>query len=891
MVERQSGYKLKYFHTDSGKEYTGKTVKNTFTTFLHDTGIVHDSTPAYSSSSNGAAERLNRTLLDMARPTIIKAKLPTPFWAEAVHTANKIRNRLPSKSSSKSPHEHWFGKKPGLNHLRRFGCVAFHRIPTKVITEGAKIDPRSVKCCLLGYIGNHIYRLWNPERQKLIISRDVIFHEDEFLPLSAFDTINNPQDPFTTPFDKETTPLEDDIRDDEFPDLNGFANPKRPIPTPPPIPTSPSTPASNPFSILTDDSDSDDESDDTMTPVAPAAPAAPLTPTPAPPASPIIHSAPPPTPQLPPPPPASRATHKRPTPPAPTRTNQRDRKLTKRKQEADAGARFTSTSPSTTSHTPSFDPPNEPANLDEALSSPEAHHWQAANNREMNSHLKNKTFTIVPRPTDHNVISTKFVYKLKFPETEEPIYKARFVARGFSQIPGEDYTDTFAPVPKTTTIRFLFSQAAANKLHAHHFDIETAFLIPDIDTVVYAEQPAGYIDPNYPAKDYVLLINKGINGLKQSGYLWSTNIKTKLTSNRYKQSDADEAVFIKHDGENITIIAVYVDNFLVLSNTIQRIDDLQAQLYESYTVKNLGPVKRFLGLDIYRPDPTGPIHLSQSTYARKVLHRFGMQNCNPAKAPFHDTSQLHKRIPDNEDPNEEPTDEKLYREIVGSIGYLSSYTRSDLAFPHSKLSQYLSDPSVTHMQAAKHALRYLKGNLDLCPYFAPSETESDLPLGYSDASHAADPDDRKSHSGYLFFFNGGSISHSSGKQQIVSLSSMESEYIGTTNAAQEAVFLRKLYSSITGKPVDIPIKILTDSEAALKHVKNNVNHPRTKHIDTRYHYIRGVYAAGLVELEHVPAAQQAADILTKPLGITKHLDAIKLLQLTIFPFEAAFGQI
>jgi len=363
MVERQSGYKLKFFHTDGGKEYTGKTVKNTFTTFLHDTGIVHDSTPAYSSASNGAAERLNRTLLDMARPSIIKAKLPTPFWAEAVTTANKIRNRLPSKSSSKSPHEHWFGKKPGLNHRRRFGCIAFHRIPTKVITEGEKIDPRSVKCCLLGYISNHIYRLWNPERQKLIISRNVIFHEDEFLPLSAFNKITNPEEQLTTPFDNEI--LEDDILDDEVPNLDDFTKPKRPISTPPPISTSPSTPTSNPFSILTDNSDSNDESDikfdgdhsddnpKSTTPMTPVAPAAPPTPTPAPSASPIIHSVPPPTPQLPPPPPASRATHKRPTPPAPTRTNQRDRKPTKRKQEADAGARFMTTN----SHTPSFDPP------------------------------------------------------------------------------------------------------------------------------------------------------------------------------------------------------------------------------------------------------------------------------------------------------------------------------------------------------------------------------------------------------------------------------------------------------------------------------------------------------------------------------------------------------
>jgi hypothetical protein len=259
--------------------------------------------------------------------------------------------------------------------------------------------------------------------------------------------------------------------------------------------------------------------------------------------------------------------------------------------------------------------------------------------------------------------------------------------------------------------------------------------------------------------------------------------------------------------------------------------------------------------------------------------RFGMQDCNPAKAPFSDTTQLHKRRDD-----EEPADETLYREIVGSLGYLPTYTRPDLSFAVSKLSQYLSDPSGLHMQAAKHVLRYLNGSLDLGILSDPEYGHSQTPLGYTDASHAADPDDRKSHSGNIFFHIGGSISHSSGKQRITALSSMESEYIETMNAAQEAIFLRKLYASINAA-IQGPMKLLTDSEAARNHVRNNVQHSRTKHIDTRFHYIREVHNAGLVDLEHVPAADQVADVLTKPLGITKHVEAIKQLRLAQFPFD------
>ena len=137
----------------------------------------------------------------MARPMIIKSKLPSPFWAEAINTANKIRNCLPTKSlpNKMSPHEAWFGNKPSINHLRQFGCIAYHRLPDEVITPGQKINPRSIKCCLVGYIGNQIYRLWTPVQQKIIVSRNMIFKENEFFHLSVFDNIPISQHTFQTP--------------------------------------------------------------------------------------------------------------------------------------------------------------------------------------------------------------------------------------------------------------------------------------------------------------------------------------------------------------------------------------------------------------------------------------------------------------------------------------------------------------------------------------------------------------------------------------------------------------------------------------------------------------------------------------------------------------------
>jgi len=264
---------------------------------------------------------------------------------------------------------------------------------------------------------------------------------------------------------------------------------------------------------------------------------------------------------------------------------------------------------------------------------------------------------------------------------------------------------------------------------------------------------------------------------------------------------------------------------------------------------------------------------------RKILHRFGMQNRNPAKTPFPDTTQLHKRRDD-----ENKAYETLYREIISSIGYLPTYTRPDLAFAVSKLSRYLSDPSVLHMQAAKHVLRYIKGTLDYGLYFGPS---NEIHLsGFCDSSHAADPDNPKSHAGGHIFYlgpDGSGIVWGSGKESVVAISSMESEYMQYSEAAKEAIFLHKLAASISLK-LSLPTTIYTDSESALKHVKNNVKHARTKHIDTRFHYVREVYTSGQIDLQHVPSSEQAADIFTKPFGPVKHAEAVKLLKLTIFPF-------
>jgi len=342
----------------------------------------------------------------------------------------------------------------------------------------------------------------------------------------------------------------------------------------------------------------------------------------------------------------------------------------------------------------------------------------------------------------------------------------------------------------------------------------------------------------------------------------------------FEKSDADECVFILDTSGQYIIVAVYVDDFLVCSPSPNGIKWLHDELNKEWETRDLGPVKRFLGIDVHRPNPTGPIFINQGVYIREILQEFGMENCNPTKVPLNPSIKLHKRRED-----EPAANETLYRRLVGKYMHLP-YTRPDLAFTVSKLSQFNSNPSEEHMRAAKNTLRYLKATIDLGIEYSDTDTSQDiLPIGYCDASFDSDPDDSKSTSGQVFMLANGAISHRSNKQDCVAMSTMESEYMAMSEAAKEAKFLINLLESLHLLKRDEPITLKTDSESAHNHIKNNVNHARTKHIQRRHHFIREAYQNGEIDIDRIPACEQAADVLTKPLTYEKHENALKLLNM------------
>jgi transposase InsO family protein len=226
LVQNQSGTRIQYLRTDQGSEYTGETLK-TVTTFLEDNGITHETTSAHSSASNGIAERMNRTLMNMVRPMLLKSKLPSPFWAEALNTAVKIRNRLPTSSLPNhiSPHEAWFGDVPSIKHFRQFGCLAY----VTVHKPKYKVDTRAIQGCLLGYKGTSQYRVYLPDTQKVVTSKHVTFMENQFLDPIIFSDIPYADRPLLVPEKYTSMELYDDSDDEDEEDIPESA-PLPPVP-------------------------------------------------------------------------------------------------------------------------------------------------------------------------------------------------------------------------------------------------------------------------------------------------------------------------------------------------------------------------------------------------------------------------------------------------------------------------------------------------------------------------------------------------------------------------------------------------------------------------------------------------------------------------------------
>ena len=496
-----------------------------------------------------------------------------------------------------------------------------------------------------------------------------------------------------------------------------------------------------------------------------------------------------------------------------------------------------------------------PSCYQEAISCEEQEEWDKAMKSEIRSLKKNGTWHLVDRPKDRKVIKSRWVFAVKRkPDGSLIKFKARQVAKGFSQVAGVDYTEVFAPVARAASIRTVLSLSASEGMKMLQFDVCTAFLYGDLDEEIFMEQPEGFSD----GTGRVCRLRKGLYGLKQASRQWNKKFTDFLRAQGLKPTDADPCIFASEEGAHKLILCLYVDDGLICCKSEKRMAALVRSLKKEFDVTTQ-PVSCFVGMEVVQEKDTVAVH--QEGYIRKMLHKFGMENCKPASTPAEAKLKLTAVDSAREGQSRDMTDVP-YREAVGSLLYAAVISRPDIAFVVSQLAKHVSKPTQEHWTAVKRVFRYLQGTLaKRIVYRRGSSSLS----GFSDADWGGDRDSRRSTTGFVFMLNGGPVAWQSRLQSSVALSSLEAEYMAMSEATKECIWLRRLLSNLGHEQREkTPLKV--DNQSALSLAENPEFHTRSKHIDIRYHFVREAEVKGAVNLQYVASEENMADVLTKPLS-------------------------
>jgi len=408
----------------------------------------------------------------------------------------------------------------------------------------------------------------------------------------------------------------------------------------------------------------------------------------------------------------------------------------------------------------------------------------------------------------------------------------------------------------------------ANRLgmEMHQIDIKGAYLNGELNTneVLYMHHPPGYKVPN--ASTRVLHLIKTLYGLKQSGHWWYQKLTSVFIKLGFKQCAVDQAVYYRVvivKGE-LTVVVVHVDDCSIIATALCLIEELKAGLRKHFEVTDLGELHWMLGIEIKCDHPGQVVHLLQHSYIDTILRHYNLADLKPLSTPMdHQVWLSSEQVPASAAECTMMRDVP-YREAVGALNWAALATRPDIAFAVVMVARFAANPGPAHWEAVKRIFRYLSGTCDLWLTYGKASSPLE---GYADANGSM-AEDRCAISGYAFLIDGGAVLWSSKRQEIVSLSTTKSEYVAATHSGKEALWLCSLVSKVFGD-LTSPTTLFCDNQAAIALTHDNQYHPRTKHIDVRYHWIRWVVEKGSIRLIYCPTDDMVADVLTKALPSAK----------------------
>lgn len=819
LMENQKGKRVKCIQSDNGSEYVNKE----YDKMLSERGIARRLTVPHNPQQNGVAERKNRTLMDMARCLLIESGLPPSFWAEAVNTANYLRNLCPSNGlHGKTPYELWKGNKPNINHLRIFGSKVYclNRNPSR-----GKLEPRSREGRFIGYSDKcKGYRIWLSDEKKVEISRDVKFVE-------------------------QLTNSCREVENDKILEVEDREVGKAPRET---------------VIILNNPAEKNEEGD-SQAGIQPAKEDKEKTSK----GNKEIEE--------------TGASFRGPGRPTLLKTGRRGRpkKIYHMKgEEAD------NTEPdefSMTCEIPMNRALSSPdadqwyqAMKREVRSIVKNDTWTIVD-RPSNAVVIGSRMILRNKfkadgsfdKMKARLVAQGFTQEpgIHFNETFAPVARLSTIrlavalaARDNMFMEQLDVTSAYLQGNLEETIYMEPPQQLRRLLE---------MLLEDSDASI-REKSAAMLR-NLSKENQVCLLKKALYGLKQAGRAWNKVLNKALTSIGAVPLTSDPCLYRMKDAKDLTLVIVYVDDILLISKSRETIKYIKNELAKNFEVKELGDVKSCLGMEFSKDG--SKINLHQRGYISEILNRFEMTDCKPVSTPVDQHTKLTKPT---EDHNQVEFTHLPYRELVGALTYLSVTTRPDLSFAVSYLGQFNNCYNRTHWTAAKRVLRYLKGTPDCgISYYSNQE-----PLkGYVDADWGNCGVDRRSYTGYVFLLGGGPVTWDSRKQKTVALSTTEAEYMALSEAVKEAIYLRRFLTE-SGYEDVANVNLHMDNASALKLAQNPTFHNRSKHIDIRFHFVRDALKEKKLTIHHVSSEDMLADVMTKGLPRAKHLSCIQGLKMS-----------
>ena len=386
----------------------------------------------------------------------------------------------------------------------------------------------------------------------------------------------------------------------------------------------------------------------------------------------------------------------------------------------------------------------------QALKSPDRDRWLAACLDEIRSHTENGTWDWVELPQGATPVGSWWVLKIK--RTEDGSverFKARLVAQGFSQRPGWDFFENFAPTIRLSVVRAIFALVAADDMECDSLDITTAYLHANLEEEVYMKPPPGFEQLNPAGKKLYCLLRK-----------WYLKLSDVMKQLGFIKVRSEPCVYVFDRQGDKVIVPTYVDDLHITARTTDAIQRVKEELGKHFKLRDLGPTKWFLGIHIIRDRSKHTLSLSQHQYCVDMLEEFGMADCRPVSTPMVPGTHLNASMSPQTPADVEEMKDKPYMRAVGKLNWLALATRPDISYTVSQLARFNSNPGPQHWQAVKRIFRYIQGTIDYKLTYGPSPHPTNF-LTYSDADYAGDTDSSKSTSGYALLMGGAAVAWSS----------------------------------------------------------------------------------------------------------------------------------